>query len=105
MGTGVDWIFCAIVVALVKPLGGYITRVFAGDRTFLSPLLNRVEGDLYRFGGIDPSREQHWAAYTIAMLFFHVGGFLILYGLMRLQGFLPFNPAEQSAVPPDLSSG
>src|SRR5215831_16247090 len=96
-------IYCAIMVALVKPLGGYMTRVFNGERTFLSAALRPVEVALYRVGGIDERREQHWLTYTVAMLFFHIGGFLILYSLMRFQGVLPFNPAEMSAVPPDLT--
>src|SRR6516164_2210683 len=96
-------LYCAIIVALVKPLGGYMTRVFNGERTFLTAALRPVEVALYRVGGIDEEREQHWLAYTVAMLLFHVGGFLILYGLMRFQGALPFNPADQSAVPADLT--
>src|SRR5262245_59865030 len=96
-------IFCAVVVALVKPLGGYMTRVFAGERTFMSPLLRPVERVLYAVGGVDETREQTWLTYALAMLLFHVGGFLILYALMRLQAGLPFNPADQSAVAPDLS--
>src|SRR6476661_4425651 len=92
-------IFCAIVVALVKPLGWYMTAVFNGERTFLSPVLRPVETGLYRLGGVDEKREQSWLTYTVAMLFFHVGGFLILYALMRLQGFLPFNPQGMTAVP------
>ncbi|MEJ0079144.1 MAG: potassium-transporting ATPase subunit KdpA [Alphaproteobacteria bacterium] len=105
--TVIGWIqiivFCAIVIGLVKPLGAYITRVFNGERTFLSFLLRPVEVGIYAAGGVDEKREQHWLTYTIGMLFFHVGGFLILYFLMRLQAVLPFNPAEQSAVAPDLS--
>ncbi|MEA2895479.1 MAG: potassium-transporting ATPase potassium-binding subunit [Bradyrhizobium sp.] len=105
--TLVGWIqillYCAIVVALAKPLGGYMTRVFNGERTLLSPLLRPVEAGLYRIGGVDEQREQHWLTYTVAMLLFHVGGFVILYTVMRLQAVLPFNPAEQSAVAPDLS--
>jgi potassium-transporting ATPase potassium-binding subunit len=105
--TVIGWIqiilYCAIIVALVKPLGGYMTRVFNGERTFLSPILRPVEAGLYWIGGVDERREQHWLTYTVAMLLFHVGGFLIIYGLMRLQAVLPFNPAEQSAVAPDLS--
>jgi K+-transporting ATPase ATPase A chain len=105
--TLIGWIqillYCAIVVALTKPLGGYMTRVFNGERTFLSPLLRPVEGGVYWVGGVDEKREQHWLTYTVAMLLFHVGGFLIIYLLMRLQAMLPFNPAEQSAVAPDLS--
>ncbi len=105
--TVIGWIqillFCAIIVALVKPLGGYMTRVFNGERTFLSPILRPVEAGLYWIGGVDEKREQHWLTYTVAMLLFHVGGFVILYALMRFQAVLPFNPMEQSAVAPDLS--
>src|ERR1700694_1334317 len=105
--TLIGWIqillYFAIVVALVKPLGWYMTRVFNGERTFLSPVLRPVEAMLYRVGGVDEKREQHWLTYTVAMLLFHVGGFLILYALMRLQASLPFNPADQSAVAPDLA--
>ena len=105
--TAIGWIqiilYCAVIVALVKPLGWYMTRVFNGERTFLSPILRPVEAGLYWIGGVDERREQHWLTYTVAMLLFHVGGFLIIYGLMRLQAMLPFNPAEQSAVAEDLS--
>jgi K+-transporting ATPase ATPase A chain len=62
-----------------------------------------VEAGLYRIAGVDEKREQHWLTYTVSMLLFHVGGFLILYALLRLQAGLPFNPMEQSAVAPDLS--
>src|SRR6202023_171277 len=105
--TAIGWIqiilYCAIIVALVKPLGWYMTRVFNGERTFLSPILRPVESGLYWIGGVDDKREQHWLTYTVAMLFFHVGGFLVLYALMRFQAVLPFNPADQSAVAEDLS--
>ncbi len=105
--TVIGWIqillYCAIVVALVKPLGWYMTRVFSGETTFLSPVLRPIERGLYWIGGVDEKREQHWLTYTVAMLLFHVGGFLIIYGLMRLQALLPFNPQEQSAVAEDLS--
>jgi K+-transporting ATPase ATPase A chain len=105
--TVIGWIqillYCAIVVALVKPLGWYMTRVFNGERTFLSPILRPVEAGLYWIGGVDQRREQHWLTYTVAMLLFHVGGFFIIYAVMRLQALLPYNPAEQSAVAEDLS--
>src|SRR3954463_8385723 len=105
--TFIGWIqivlYCAIVVALVKPLGWYMTRVFNGERTFLSPVLRPVEIGLYRIGGGDERQGQHWLAYTGAMLLFHIAGFFVLYLLMRFQAVLPFNPAEQSAVAPDLS--
>jgi K+-transporting ATPase ATPase A chain len=105
--TIIGWIqiilFCAIIVALTPVLGAYMTRVFNGERTFLSPVLRPVEAALYWVGGVDEKREQHWLTYTVAMLLFHVGGFAILYALMRFQAVLPFNPAEQSAVAPDLT--
>ena len=80
-----------------------MTRVFDGERTFLSPILRPVEIAIYKIAGVDERHEQHAVTYTVAMLLFHVGGFLILYALMRLQAGLPFNPAEQSAVAEDLS--
>ncbi len=96
-------LFCAIVLALVKPLGLYMTRVFTGARTPLSPVLRPVERGLYRLAGIDEAHEQHWLAYAGAMLVFHAAGFVLLYGVLRLQGLLPFNPADQGAVAPDLA--
>jgi len=105
--TVIGWIqillFCGIIVALVKPLGWYMTRVFNGERTLLSPVLRPVETALYRISGVDETREQHWLTYAVAMLLFHVGGFLIIYAVMRLQAVLPFNPAGQTAVSEDLS--
>ncbi|MFB6450858.1 potassium-transporting ATPase subunit KdpA [Bradyrhizobium tunisiense] len=105
--TMVGWlqiiVFCIIIVALTKPLGWYMTRVFGGERTFLSPVLRPIEAGIYWICGVDEKREQHWMTYTVAMLLFHVGGFLVIYGVMRLQAVLPFNPAGQGAVAPDLS--
>ena len=96
-------LFCAVVLALVKPLGWYMARVFNGERTFLSPVLAPVERGLYRAAGIDARQEQTWLGYGLAMLGFHVLGFLLLYGVLRLQDLLPLNPAGQSAVAPDLA--
>src|SRR6202167_4595138 len=96
-------LYAVIIIALTKPLGGYMTRVFNGERTLLSPLLRPVEFLVYKIAGVDERREQTWLIYAVAMLLFHVGGFLILYVLMRLQAGLPFNPAGQSAVNEDLS--
>ena len=96
-------LYCAIIVAITPVLGGYMTRVFNGQRTFLTPILRPVELALYGAAGVDEKSEQGWLAYTVGMLLFHIGGFLVLYGLMRFQALLPFNPAEQSAVAPDLS--
>ncbi|MFH6786547.1 MULTISPECIES: potassium-transporting ATPase subunit KdpA [Methylobacterium] len=96
-------LFCAIVLALVKPLGLYMTRVFTGASTPLSPVLRPIERGLYRLAGIDERHEQHWLTYAGAMLVFHAAGFVLLYGILRLQALLPLNPADQSAVAPDLA--
>jgi K+-transporting ATPase ATPase A chain len=105
--TLVGWIqilvFCLLVLALVKPLGGYMTRVFSGERTFLSPIFRPIEASVYWLSGVDAKREQHWLTYTIGMLLFNAIGFISLYALMRLQGSLPLNPADQAAVPADLA--
>ncbi|APT34484.1 potassium-transporting ATPase A chain [Methylobacterium phyllosphaerae] len=96
-------LYCAVVLALVKPLGSYMTRVFTGERTLLSPVLGPVERGLYRMSGIDARQEQHWLAYTGAVILFHVLGFAVLYAILRLQAVLPLNPADQTAVAPDLA--
>src|SRR5215217_5843513 len=76
-------VFALLVLALVKPLGWYMTRVFNGEPTLLSPVLRPVERGLYTLAGIDERQEQHWLVYTIAMLLFHVAAFVILYALSR----------------------
>jgi K+-transporting ATPase ATPase A chain len=96
-------IYFAVLTALVVPLGRYMARVFEGERTLLSPVLQPVETFLYRVAGVDEKREQHWTTYTVAMLLFNAAGFLLLYALLRLQGLLPLNPADMSAVPADLA--
>ncbi len=96
-------LFCAVVLALVKPLGAYMTRVFAGERTILSPLLVPIERGLYRAAGIDARHEQTWLGYGLAMLLFHALGFVLLYVILRLQDGLPLNPMGQAAVAPDLA--
>jgi K+-transporting ATPase ATPase A chain len=105
--TVIGWIqillYCAIIVAITPLLGAYMTRVFNGERNFLSPILRPVEIVIYKIAGVDERQEQHAVTYTVGMLLFHVGGFLILYALMRAQAVLPFNPAGQSAVSEDLS--
>jgi K+-transporting ATPase ATPase A chain len=93
-----------IVVALtVKPVGAFMTRVFNGERTFLSPVLGPVERALYRMSGVDEHAEQHWVIYGVAMLLFNLVGMLVLYAMLRLQAVLPFNPQGQAAVPADLA--
>lgn len=105
--TAIGWLQIAILFALVivcvKPLGGYMARVFQGERTPLAFALGPVEYGLYRLAGVDPAKEQGWFAYTIAMIVFNAAGFLLLYLILRLQGFLPMNPQGFSAVAPDLA--
>jgi K+-transporting ATPase ATPase A chain len=105
--TAIGWaqiaLYCVIVVALTKPLGGYMTRVFTGERTLLGVVLRPIEIGLYRLAGVDARAEQHWTAYAVAMLLFNALGFLFLFGLQRLQDTLPLNPQTFAAVPPDLA--
>jgi len=96
-------IYFLILLVLTKPLGGYMTRVFAGERTFLSPLFQPVENLFYRIARIDPRQEQRWTGYAIAMLIFNLAGFLLLYAMQRFQSLLPFNPQHMSDVAPDLA--
>ncbi|MBV8799549.1 MAG: potassium-transporting ATPase subunit KdpA [Alphaproteobacteria bacterium] len=91
-------IYCAIVIALTKPFGGYMTRVFNGERTFLSLVLRPIERALYALCGVREDEDQHWTAYAVAMLAFSFAGFVILYLLQRLQGLLPFNPQHYPGV-------
>lgn len=95
--------YCVVVVLLVKPLGGYMYRVFNGDRTFLSPVLRPLERGLYRISGTSEREEQHWTAYAAGIMFFSLASFLVLYFLQRLQGVLPYNPAGMTAVEQNLS--
>ncbi|MBB4230096.1 potassium-transporting ATPase subunit KdpA [Rhizobium mongolense] len=96
-------LYCGIVLVLVKPLGGYMTRVFNGERTFFSPVLVPIERGLYAIAGTSEREEQHWTSYAFSMLLFNFLGVLVLYALMRLQAGLPYNPAGMTSVPPDLS--
>jgi potassium-transporting ATPase potassium-binding subunit len=96
-------LFSVIVILITRPLGGYMTSVFAGERTFLSSLLRPVERAVYWCCGVDENEEQHWLTYAVSLLFFSIAGFVTLYALQRLQWYLPFNPQGQTAVAPDLA--
>ena len=80
-----------------------MTRVFAGERTLLSPVLRPIEVGIYKLCGVDENEEQHWVSYAVAMLAFSFAGFVLLYAIQRLQNVLPFNPQGQDAVSPDLA--
>jgi K+-transporting ATPase ATPase A chain len=94
-------LYCVILIAITKPFGGYLARVFSGERTLLSPVLGPVERGVYRLSGVDPNEDQHWITYAIAMLMFSIAGFAVLYALQRLQSALPFNPQHLPAISPD----
>ena len=96
-------LFGVIVIAITRPFGGYMTRVFAGERTFLWPVLRPVERAVYWCCGVDENEEQHWLTYAVAMLLFSVVGFVTLYALQRLQWYLPFNPQGQTGVEQSLA--
>ena len=89
--TVIGWIqillYCAIIVAIVPVLGAYMTRVFNGERTFLSLLLRPLERTLYSLSGVKEDEEQGWLGYGLAMLTFSLMGFLTLYALQRLRRF------------------
>ena len=91
-------LYCAIIILITKPFGGHLTKVFNGERSLLSPLLRPLERGIYAVCGVDEKEDQHWLTYAIAMLAFTMAGFLSLYAIQRLQGILPFNPQNMSAV-------
>jgi K+-transporting ATPase ATPase A chain len=96
-------VYLLVLLLLAKPLGAYMARVFQGERTFLDPLLRPVERFMYRLAGINSDEEMDWKENAIAMLLFNFVGFVIVYGLQRLQQFLPLNPQGFGAVSSDSS--
>jgi len=98
-------LFFGLILLLTKPMGSYMARVFAGERTFLSPVLAPVERLLYRALGVRPDEDMRWTTYAIALLAFSVLGGLLSYALLRLQAFLPFNPQHFGGrqMPADLA--
>jgi K+-transporting ATPase ATPase A chain len=94
-------VFFALLVALTRPLGAYMARVFAGERTPLDPVLRPVEKGIYAVTGVDPRYEMRWTRYTINMLLFNFVGIVIVYGVLRLQHLHPWNPAGAPDMSPD----
>jgi len=105
--TAIGWlqaaIFLLLIIALMKPLGLYMVRVFDGERTFLSPLLRPVERLIYAFGGVDEEEEMPWYAYAFSVLGFSAVGLAFLYVLLRTQQWLPLNPQHFPNFTPDLA--
>lgn len=96
-------LFFALVLAMTKPLGVFMARLFSGDRTLLHPVLRPLERSLYRITGVDETREMRWTEYAMAMLWFSLISMLALYALQRWQHWLPLNPQRFLAVSPHLA--
>jgi K+-transporting ATPase ATPase A chain len=96
-------VFFAVLLAVTKPLGVFMARVFSGERTFLDPALRPIERGLYRLTGVDEKREMRWTEYTVAMLLFSGVSMLVLYLLERVQRWAPLNPQKLANVAPDLA--
>ncbi len=96
-------LFSIVVTAVSVPLGLYMARVFSDQRTFLDPVLKPIERAIYRICGVHPGTEQNWVEYTVAMLLFSAVGMVLLYGMERLQYYLPLNPQKLAAVASDLA--
>ena len=102
--TVVGWlqilVFIAAIVAVTRPLGVYMFRVFEGGRAPFPRVLGRFERLLYRLSGVDPKHEQTWQAYTFSLLAFSAFSMLVTYLFQRLQQWLPLNPQHFGAVEP-----
>src|SRR3982074_3358476 len=85
-------VYFVVILLVTKPLGSYMARVFQGERTLLTPILRPIERLFYKLFGVREDQDMPWPTYTFAMLTFSVVGALLTYALLRLQGFLPFNP-------------
>src|SRR6185312_14463149 len=97
-------LFFLLAIFLVTPiLGGYMARVFTGQRTFIDPVARPLERLVYRLTGVDESRQMRWTEYSVALLLFSVVSMLVLYVMQRAQAVLPWNPQGFAGVPPDLA--
>ena len=92
------FVFLALILAITKPLGLYMAKVFSRERTFLDPVVRPVERLLYRVTGVDEEHEMRWTEYAFAMLLFSGASMLLLYLVQRVQEFLPWNPQKFGAV-------
>jgi potassium-transporting ATPase potassium-binding subunit len=95
--------YIVVLLALAKPLGSFMAKVYQGEHTFLDRVLAPVERFVYRLAGVKPDEDMNWKTYAIAVMLFNALGLFAVYALQRLQGFLPFNPQGLGAVTPDSS--
>jgi K+-transporting ATPase ATPase A chain len=96
-------LFFVVLLAVTKPLGVFMARVFAGERTFLDPVLRPLERLLYRLCGVDEKTEMDWKEYAVSMLLFSAVSMALLYAIERMQRWLPWNPQHFPAVPAALA--
>ena len=105
--TFVGWlqiaVFMTAIGLLTRPLGGYLARVYSGQRTLLQPIIGPIERMLYRVSGVKAEHEQNWLQFATSFLLFHALSIIALYALVRLQFSLPFNPQSLPALSPDLA--
>lgn len=105
--TSAGWLqlvlFMSALTALAVPLGGYVARVLSGQRNLLSPVIKPVEGLIYTMGDVRPDQDMTWTDYATAVILFSFGGFILLFGLLLTQGFLPLNPQHLPNLTPDLA--
>ena len=96
-------IYSVILLATVRPVGIYLTRVLEGERTWLDPVLRPFERLIYKLCGVKADKEMNWREYTFAMLGFSAVGLVLTYAIERLQYYLPWNPQHLTAVGTDLA--
>ena len=94
-------VFLALIFAVTKPLGIFMSRVFSRERTFMDPVLRPIERLLYRVTGVNEEHEMRWTEYAVAMLLFSAISMLVLYLIQRIQGMLPWNPQHLAGVTPE----
>ena len=95
--------YLVVLIALAKPLGAYMAKVYQSEHTFLDRVLGPVERFIYRLSGVKPDEDMNWKTYAVAVMLFNILGLLAVYAIQRLQAFLPLNPQGLGAVSPDSS--
>jgi K+-transporting ATPase ATPase A chain len=96
-------LYLLVILAITKPMGVFMARVFSGEKTFLDPVMRRIERLLYRLTGVDEKEEMRWTEYAIAMLLFSCVSMILLYLIQRVQAWLPWNPQHMANVSPELA--
>src|SRR3990172_1243287 len=96
-------VYVVVLLALAKPLGAYMARIYEGEPAFLNRIGAPFERLLYRVCGVNPQHEMRWTEYAVAAMAFNILGLLAVYALQRFQGGLPFNPQDLGGVSPESS--